>query len=344
MSNPTPPDDTPETAEPTPIFDTVAADNDPAATQDDLASAQNAPEAAVQAPPAAAADHVSAAASAERTTQEPPALIEPPRATTAQGGVGVTTTPDAVPAAASVPPQVMDAPPMPLSGTDVPEASAAPAAPARPAAPLDQAASLDQTAPPAGFTPPAPHTVYVTAPTPPKRKNNRLAGVLYALLATVVFCILFIGVAAIVLYQQYPADIARFLPEFLRTLAFLVPSILFLVGFVILTLLANRAGWWAYVLGSFLVAAFVYFGTIGVVLLSRDVIAMTPREAAEAFSIVAVNQWVIIATIIAREVSIWFGAPIARRGRRLTEQNAEALAAFERERASTVGEPYPAQP
>lgn len=358
MTNPSTPEkpETPPT-EATPLFDTVASETgqvDPVRPED-------------TAPPASAREHVSATQpstpeeGAPDDAPTPPPLVEPQLSpplvsssaptVTEETGADSRITHAPSPEHASRPEAVEQSLPEPALSHETVPAPSAPAPPPWGATPHSgpagqptiPGAQPDAAYPTAGLTPPAPHTVYVTAPTPPKRKGNRLAGVLYALLATVVFCALFIGVAAIVLYQQYPADIARFLPEFLSTLAFLVPSILFLVGFAILALLANRAGWWAYVLGSFLVAAFVYFGTIGVVLFSRDVIAMTPREAAEAFSIVAVNQWVIIATIIAREVSIWFGAPIARRGRRMTEHNAESLAAFERERGGTVGAAYPAQ-
>ena len=51
-----------------------------------------------------------------------------------------------------------------------------------------------------------------------------------------------------------------------------------------------------------------------------------------------VNPVVVAAALIAREVSLWTGSLIARRGRRLTVRNAEARTAWEREVAEKKAE------
>ncbi|MEX1079729.1 MAG: hypothetical protein WED09_11540 [Homoserinimonas sp.] len=174
-------------------------------------------------------------------------------------------------------------------------------------------------------------TVYVTAPVAPKARGNRGFGLLFALLALIVFALLFVGIMAIVLYAIFSGNMADRLMSFVSSTAFIVPLAVFIVAFAILVLLTNRAGWWAYVLGSFLVALAVYFGSIGVVLLTGNVFGMTATAAAASFWSLAASPPIIIAGVLAREVTIWFGAAIASRGRKVKERNLEAKAAYERE-------------
>ena len=184
--------------------------------------------------------------------------------------------------------------------------------------------------PPPVPTPPV-QTVYVSAPVPPKRKGNRGFGVLFAVLGTLAFAVLFLAVMALVLNGIFPGDVVDRLTGFLTSTAFIVPLVIFFIAFVLLVLIVNRASWWAYVLGSFLVALAVYFGSIGVVLLTANVFGMTPEEATNGFWSLATSPSIIVAGILAREVTIWFVAAIASRGRKVAARNFEARAAYERE-------------
>jgi hypothetical protein len=85
------------------------------------------------------------------------------------------------------------------------------------------------------------------------------------------------------------------------------------------------------VLGSFLLALAVYFGSIGVIMLTGNVFGMTADAASATFWSLASSPYIVIAGILAREVTIWFGAAIAARGRKVKERNLEARAAYERE-------------
>ena len=174
-------------------------------------------------------------------------------------------------------------------------------------------------------------TVYVAAPVRPRNKGNRGFGLLFGLLALIAFAVVFLVIMAIVLNGLFPGDVVDRLVRFVSSTAFIVPVAVFFVAFAVLVLLTNRAGWWAYVLGSFLVAVVVYFGSIGVVLLTGNVFQMTEAAATATFWDLAANPSIIIAAILAREVTIWFGAGIAARGRRVKERNLEARAAYERE-------------
>ena len=168
-------------------------------------------------------------------------------------------------------------------------------------------------------------------PVAPKKKGNRVFGALIALVSSVVFLIVFAIVAAIVIAVGAPGQsVVGNLTAFLTSPVFYVPAIFFAAGFVLVVLLANRANWWAYIIGSLFVAAVVYFGTIGVGLLIGNVVVMTPTEAAAEFARSASNPFVIAGALVAREVAMWSGAAIAARGRRMKARNRTAREEYER--------------
>ena len=179
----------------------------------------------------------------------------------------------------------------------------------------------------AAFARPPQRIVYVDAPTPPRKKGNRGVGALIALLSSLVFAILF----AVVIFLMYYATIGRVATNFVGERSFYVPVILFAIAFIVLVLLLNRAKWGAYVFGSIFVGLFVYLGTIGALLLLEGVLSYTPEQASTAFTGALDNPLVIAAGLLAREVSLWLGAAVSARGRRVKAKNIEAQAAFERE-------------
>ena len=172
-------------------------------------------------------------------------------------------------------------------------------------------------------------TVYVPAPVPPIKKGNRGFGVLIALLSTVIFA----GLYALVIASIRALELGVFQFDFFGSLAFYTPAIFFFVGFVIVVLLANRASWWGYVLGSIFVALFVYFGTVATGLLVNNIVSETPSGAARLLSTALFSPFIIAAALLAREVSMWMGALISARGRRMKLRNLEARDAFDRESA-----------
>ena len=204
------------------------------------------------------------------------------------------------------------------------------------AAPVAGEEPVAETAAPAqtGEIAPAPvQTVYVTAPTPPKRKGNRGIGTLLAFAAAVVFAAVYAGVAALLIIFVNPPVVPDALVKFLVGPLFYIPVIAFLVLMILWALLVNRASWWAWVIGSLIIAAITYFASIGALLLMAGGFGLTAREATHDFVLFALNPALIAAGLLARETSIWFGAAIARRGRRVRERNFEAWQAFENEEA-----------
>lgn len=214
----------------------------------------------------------------------------------------------------------------------------------------DTAATAAYTAPPAaeptavaggaavaGATATAPYgqtvtPIYVTAPRPPKKKSNRGFGILIALAGTAVFAVVYAAVVAVIAAIGYPA--ARFFDEFVKSFlgvwVFWIPVIFFFVAMVVLIQILNRAGWWAYIIGGFVVAAVVYSSYAGGVLLQVQAWAHTPQEVGRLLNVIWLTAPAIWAGVVAREVSIWTGLWLAVRGRRLKVKNAEAQAEYDR--------------
>lgn len=182
---------------------------------------------------------------------------------------------------------------------------------------------------------PSPQVVYVQTPPPPRKKGNRGIGSVLAILSGLIYAAAF---ALLVVAIATMIGIGRFTLSLLAQPSFYVPVLFYIIGAVLLVVIVNRAGWAAYVLGSIFVGLLVYFGTVGVLLLGQGVILKTPEEAAALLSLGLTNPLVIAAALVAREVSMWTGALISRRGRRLRSHNAEAHAAWEREVAEKKAE------
>lgn len=191
-----------------------------------------------------------------------------------------------------------------------------------------------ETAPLAATSAASMQTIYVPSPIPPRRRGNRGFGVLIALLSSVVFA----GLYALAIATIHAVEIGVFRFDFFGSLAYYTPIAFFFVGFVIVVLLANRASWWGYVLGSILVGLFVYFGSVGTSLLVNNVFALTPTSASQLFSTAFSSPFIIAAALLAREVSMWMGIIISARGRKVKVRNVEARETFDRESAERTAE------
>ena len=169
-------------------------------------------------------------------------------------------------------------------------------------------------------TPPQ-QVVYVHAPVPPRLGSNRGIGSLIAVAGAVVFGVLLAGAWWLVQYAAVGATGV----SYLATWDFYIPVAIFAIAAVVVVLLVNRARWGAHVLGSLFVGAAVYFGSIGVYLLLNALIFKQVNTLDEFMG----APQLIVAAVLAREVAVWFGWFIARRGRRVTERNAAARTDFE---------------
>ena len=277
------------------------------------------------------------------TQSAPAALVEPP--TTATPTLDATTAATAAAASAAATSAALRAEPRPVP-TENPYVLATPQASAELAL-VEKTAVLETahtsmtepvlaTGDPAdaAFARPPQRVVYVDAPEKPKKKNNRGIGALIAVLGAVLYAVLF----ALLIFGVFYATLGRAVTNFVVQQSFFVPVVLFLVGFVVLVLIANRAGWWAHVLGSLFVGVFVYLGTIGILLLLDNLVQMTPTQATAEFNRALLNPLVIASGLLAREVALWVGLAISARGRRVKTRNQKALDDFNKDAAERRAE------
>lgn len=184
---------------------------------------------------------------------------------------------------------------------------------------------------------PAPAPV---APVPPAPKGNRRGGTLIALLGTVAFAVVYAAVSFFVISAsvQGVGAVQAFV-SYLATAAFIVPVLVFAIALILIVLVVNRAGWWAYVLGGFFVAVLVYFGGIAGALVHVQAWGWQPQEQYDFVRSLTMDPLTLAGAIVAREVSIWTGAWIALRGRKVKARNAAAREEFERRFAEPAANP-----
>ncbi len=180
---------------------------------------------------------------------------------------------------------------------------------------------------------PEPQVVYVPTPLPPKKKGARGVGVVVALVGSALFTVVYALLAVIFIGIGGPASLAERFSVFAATPSFWMPVVAFLVGYVLLVLVINRAGWWAHVLGGFLVALLVYVVFLLSTVLSAGAVGAPAEQVQQLLRLQLTNPLGWAAAIAAREVPIWVGGLVARRGRTVKTRNAEAHEAYERELA-----------
>lgn len=189
----------------------------------------------------------------------------------------------------------------------------------------------------AGGTP----IVLVEEPMPPRRKGARGVGFAVALLAAIIFAALF---AAAFFAVGYLFDRAFDAMQTLETVwlrpSYLLPVIVFFLAYWLITLLVNRAGWWAHVLGAFIVALLVYAAHIAGAFMEQEggwaAFASVFSMDMQSLGQLVLAPLSVLAFVLAREVPIWFGGIVARRGRKAREWNRQALDDFNAENAERL--------
>lgn len=177
--------------------------------------------------------------------------------------------------------------------------------------------------------------IFLQRPEPPKRKSNRGVGILIVLVGTVAFALLWSVAVVVVGALLTPSDeyLQALLQYYTQQISGWVPVVAFFVGMVVLVQIVNRARWWAYILGGLVVAVFVYFAYVGAYLVDAHYLDRTPAEFAILLRSAWLNPFAVLAGVIAREISVWTGAWLAARGRKLKARNAEAQADYEQQLA-----------
>lgn len=164
---------------------------------------------------------------------------------------------------------------------------------------------------------------------PPRRKGNRVAGLLITVLAALVFAALDLAVLSAVQVLRDGGSLPDAAASVVTDPVLLAPTIGFVLALGLIVLLVNRASWWAYVLGGFLVAVVAYLAALGALWIGDHGLARpaTEQELVQFLRASALIPETLAPAVIAREVTVWAGAWIGARGRRVARRNAERAAA-----------------
>lgn len=183
-------------------------------------------------------------------------------------------------------------------------------------------------------TAPAAQPIFVQAPEAPRARGNRGAAGAIGLLAALVFAVLFLA-AWLGLELLYDggitlAEVPQTALAALTTWTLWVPVVTFYIGFWLLGAFINRGRWGHWVVWGILVGLFAYAGNLLGELFQAPFWMLTAREGATLVEEQLLAPLSIVAFVLGRELTIWFGAWVAARGRRATELNDEAQREYER--------------
>lgn len=175
--------------------------------------------------------------------------------------------------------------------------------------------------------------IFVQAPEPPRERGNRGTAGAIGLLATLAFAVLYL--AAQLGFGALAGDVtadnladAALAP--LMTWGFWTPVVVFFIGFWLLGAIINRGRWGLWVVFGLLVGVAAYLGYILGQLFEAPFWLITASEASELVGQQLFAPLALAAFVLGRELTIWFGAWVARSGARKTELNDEAQREYER--------------
>lgn len=194
-----------------------------------------------------------------------------------------------------------------------------------------------EPAPPAA----APAPIFVQAPEPPKKRGNRGAAGLIGLPAALSFAVLYLAASAGIwwFYELIgrgtgQGDIVAILIDTAQSPAYWGTVIAFWLSFWLLGAFVNRARWWSWVVLGVFVALLTYVGHLASLLLAEPFWMITRAEGVDLLIANVLSPIALAALILAREVTIWFGAWVSKRGARIARENAAAQEEHENALAS----------
>ncbi|MBF4561381.1 ABC transporter [Microbacterium sp. VKM Ac-2870] len=180
---------------------------------------------------------------------------------------------------------------------------------------------------------PAPQPIFVQAPEPPRLRGNRGAAGAIGLLAAVVFGVLYLGAALAlkaVSGEVTGANVGTAALAAVQSWWLWVPVVVFFIGFWLLGAIINRGRWGHWVIFGLLVGVVAYLGHLLGQLFQAPFWTLTARQGADLVHDQLLAPLAIVAFVLGRELTIWFGAWVAARGKRITEINDEAQREYER--------------
>ncbi|WEK13544.1 MAG: ABC transporter [Candidatus Microbacterium phytovorans] len=198
------------------------------------------------------------------------------------------------------------------------------------------AAPAETVVAPAAVAPaaePAPQPIFVQAPEAPRPRGNRGAAGAIGLLAALVFAVLYLAAAlgfGAAAGDVTAGNVAQELTAAVTSWWFWVPVVVFFLGFWLLGAIINRGRWGRWVILGLLVGAVSYGGHILGQLFQAPFWTLTASQGSDIVEEQLLAPLAIVAFILGREITIWFGAWVAARGARVTELNTEAQREYER--------------
>jgi hypothetical protein len=175
--------------------------------------------------------------------------------------------------------------------------------------------------------------IFVQAPEAPRPRGNRGAAGAIGLLAAVAFAVLYLAATlglGILTRELAVADVPDAAIAALTTWSLWLPVVLFFIGFWLLGALINRGSWGHWVVWGLLVGVAAWGGHILGELFQAPFWLLTAREGVALIEAEVLAPLAIVAFVLGRELTIWFGAWVARRGKRITELNDAAQREYER--------------
>ena len=179
----------------------------------------------------------------------------------------------------------------------------------------------------------APQPIFVQAPEPPRDRGNRGTAGAIGLLATLVFAVLYLATAlglGAIAGDVDGENIGEAVVAPLTTWGYWTPVVVFFLGFWLLGAIINRGRWGLWVVFGIIVGVIAYAGHILGQLFEAPFWKLTASQGLELAGEQLLAPLAIAAFVFARELTIWFGAWVARSGARKTELNAEAQREYER--------------
>lgn len=186
---------------------------------------------------------------------------------------------------------------------------------------------------PAVVAPAAPQPIFVQAPEAPRPRGNRAAAGAIGLLAALAFGILYLAAALGLRAVDGDVTTSTIGTEAVSALTswwFWVPVVVFYLAFWLLGAIINRGRWGHWVIFGLLVGLASYGGHLLGQLFQAPFWQLTARQGEELVRGQVLAPLAIVAFVVGRELTIWFGAWVAARGRRVSELNREAQREYER--------------
>lgn len=175
--------------------------------------------------------------------------------------------------------------------------------------------------------------IFVQAPEAPRPRGNRGAAGAIGLLAALCFAVLYLaawlGFGAIE-GSVTAGNVGATALSALGTWSLWVPVVVFFLAFWLLGAIINRGRWGAWVVFGLLVGFASYGGHILGQLFQAPFWTLTASQGATLVEQQLLAPLAIVAFVVGRELTIWFGAWVAARGRRVSELNVEAQREYER--------------